>query len=138
MIPPLPDGCVGLLATLDASGPAVVPVSALHRTSPRRLLFALAPHRGSLARLRGDPRTALALLGPGMALTVHGRSAVVADPLPGAPFVVALALEADRVTDTAGARTLVLDGVRWAWRDAASAGRHVQVLAALAAHAAAA
>jgi len=130
-LPPLPDGLVALVAASGPDGPSVIPVSALHRASPSRLLFALAPRRATLARLRADGRTAVALLGPGIALTAHGTSRVVADPLPGAPNVVALTLDITRLQDTAGAHTLVHDGIRWGWRDEESAARHARVLAAL-------
>lgn len=132
MIPHLPPGTVGFLATVDRDGPAVIPVSALHRVADDLLLFALAPHRGSLARLRDDPRTALSLTSAAGSATVYGRSRVVADPLPGADFVVALALRATRVADTLGPRTTVLEGVRWDWRDDDSRHRHGRVMAALA------
>lgn len=133
VVPALPESIVGALATTGPDGPGVIPVSALLRSGDRRVHLALADHRASLARLRVDGRAALALLGTGFSVTLHGTARVVADPLPGAPFVVALALEVARVQDTLGARTVVHEGVRWGWRDDASAARHAQVLAALAA-----
>jgi hypothetical protein len=136
-IPPLPSDAVAALATLGDEGPAVIPVSAIHRAGPHRVLFALAPGRGSLARIRADGRVALLVMAAGVAVTVRGDATVVADPLPGADFVVALALEAREVTDTLGDRTLLHGGVRWGWRDPLSARRHREVLAALATLAAA-
>jgi len=127
-LPPLPEDIVGALAATGPDGPSVIPVSALHRASDGLLLFALAPHRATLRLLREDDRAAIALLGPDLAVTAHGRTRVVADPLPGAPFVVALALRVTRVQDTLGTRTVVHDGVRWGWRDADSAARHARVL----------
>jgi hypothetical protein len=135
-VPPLPPDAVAALATAGDAGPAVIPVSALHRAGPDRVLFALAPGRGSLARIRADGRVALLVMSAGLAVTVRGEARVVADPLPGAEHVVALALTPREVADTLGERTLLHDGVRWGWRDAGSARRHREVLEALAALAA--
>lgn len=132
-LPPFPTGLVGMLCTLDDDGPAAIPVSALRRTADDRLLFALAPHRGSLARLRHDPRVALALVSEGFAVTARGRARVVADPLPGAPFVVAVHLEVRRLDDALAPHTAVHAGVVWGWRDPDAAVRHRQVMEALAA-----
>lgn len=114
-------------------------MSALHRAGPHRVLIALAPGRGSLARLRSRPSVALALLGAGFSVTAEGRAAVVADPVPGAPHVVAVELRAARLRDTLGTRTKIHEGIRWGWRarDAEPGrpiddDRHAVTLAALA------
>lgn len=131
-MPPLPPGLVGVLATVADDGPHAIPVSALHRAGPWRVLVALAPGRGSLARLRDRPAVALTLIGPGLALTAHGRAAVVADPLPGAEPVVAVAIAVERVADHLRPETEIRAGVDWGWRDAAAGERDARVMAALA------
>lgn len=129
--PPFPSDLVAVLATVDADGPSAIPVSAVVRAGDREVLFALAHRRGSLARLREDPRTALTLVGTGFAVVARGRAAVVADPLPGAEFVAGLRFTATGIGDAIGLTTLVHGGIRWGWRDAESARRHRAVLAAL-------
>ena len=132
-IPELPEGIVAVLATVGASGPVAIPVSALLRAGPARLLFALARTRGSVARLRDDPRAAVSLHAPGMSLCVEGVARVAADPLPGAGRMVAFSLEAGRIRDARGPATEVDDGIRWRWTDDEAAERHAAVMAALAA-----
>jgi hypothetical protein len=130
-IPELPEGIVGVLATVGPAGPAAIPVSAVLRAGGDRLLFALAVTRGSTARLRGDPRAAMSLNGPGMSLCVEGLARPAADPLPGAEFMVAFRLEAERVRDARGAATEVDEGIRWRWTTGEAAERHAAVMAAL-------
>jgi hypothetical protein len=124
---------VALLATAGPDGPWVIPVSALRRAGDARLLLALARTRRSLARLRADPRVAVALIGAGFSLTAAGPAAVVAEPLPGAEHMTAVEVRVERLESTLGAQTLVRAGVDWGWRDAESDARHHRVLAALAA-----
>lgn len=132
-IPELPDGVVAVLATVGPEGPAAIPVSALLRAGPRRLLFALALTRGSAARLREDPRAAVSLNAAGISLCLEGTARVVADPLPGAERMVAFELTADRIRDARGPATEVDEGIRWRWTTAEAARRHAAVMAALAA-----
>lgn len=132
-IPELPEGIVAVLATLGPSGPVAIPVSALLRAGPDRLLFALAQTRGSTARLRTDPRAAVSVNGPGLSLCVEGVARIAADPLPGAEFMVAFRLEAERVRDARGPATEVDEGIRWRWTTEEAAARHRTVMAALAA-----
>ncbi len=131
---PLPDwpaGTVALLAT-GAGAPHVIPVSAVLRAGPARIVFALAPRRESLRRLREEPRVALALLAAGdVALTAEGLARVAAEPLPGAENVVGVVLEVDRVQDHGTRRFAVTDGVQWHWTDEESERRDAQVRAAL-------
>jgi Pyridoxamine 5'-phosphate oxidase len=124
---------VAILATVGEDGPWAIPVSALRRAGEDRVLLALARTRRSLARLRVDPRVALALIGDGFSLTATGPAHVVADPLPGAEFMAAVEVRAERLESTLGAHTVVHAGIAWGWRDAASDARHRQVLSALAA-----
>ncbi len=130
-LPHFPRDLVAILATLDPEGPAAIPVSAVLRAGDRRVLLALAHRRGSLARLREDPRTALTLVGTGFAVVARGSASVIADPLPGAEFVVGVEFLAQRVDDAIGLTTLVHHGIAWGWKDAASARRHRAVLGAL-------
>ena len=132
-IPDLPEGIVAVLATTGPAGPAAIPVSAVVRAGPGLLLFALARTRGSVARLRDDPRAAVSLNGPGMSLCVEGLARVAADPLPGAQFMVGYRLEAGRIRDARGPATEVDEGIRWRWTSADAAARHAAVMAALAA-----
>ncbi|HEY3019285.1 MAG TPA: hypothetical protein VGJ32_03790, partial [Solirubrobacteraceae bacterium] len=75
MLPEWPPGTVTILAT--AGGPPhAIPVSAAIRAAPAVALLGLARRRESLARLRADPRAALAVLARGdVAITAHGRAA---------------------------------------------------------------
>jgi hypothetical protein len=130
-IPELPEGIVAVLATVGSAGPAAIPVSALVGEGPRRLLFALAATRGSTARLRADPRAAVSLNGPALSLCVEGTARVAADPLPGAEFMVAFRLEAERIRDARGPATEVDEGIRWRWTAVEAADRHAAVMAAL-------
>lgn len=131
MIPRFPVGTVGILATVGADGPHAIPVSALHRAEDARLLLALAPGRGSLARLRETPAVALSLIAPGIATTVRGSAAVVADPLPGADFVVGVEIRVEAVDDALTPRTLIDAGVIWRWTSVGDAERDDAVRAAL-------
>lgn len=131
-LPEFPPGQVAILATVGPGGPAAIPVSALLRCGPRELLLALAARRGSLARLRAEPRVALSLSGPGFCLAVEGTAAVAADPLPGAQNMVAVRVCAEVVRDTRGPATAVDDGIRWRWTTGESEARHRGVLGALA------
>jgi hypothetical protein len=131
-IPELPEGIVAVLATVGADGPVAIPVSALLRSGPDRLLLALARTRASVARLRADPRAAASLNGPRMSLCVEGVARLVADPLPGADWMVAFELEGRRIRDARGPATEVDEGIRWRWTTAEAAERHAAVMAALA------
>lgn len=137
-LPDWPPGTVTLLATA-AGTPHVIPVSAALRAGPARVVLALAPRRGSLARLRDEPRVALAVLAAGnVALTAEGAARVVAEPLPGAENVVGVELRVDRVHDHGSPRFTITGGVQWHWSDAEAERRDAAVRAALAALASAA
>jgi len=130
-LPAWPPGTVTFLAT-GAGAPHVIPVSAALRAGPARIVFALAPHRASLARLRAEPRVALAILAAGdVALTAEGHASVVADPLPGAENVVGVELAVERVQEHGNRHFAVTDGVQWHWADAESERRDSAVRAAL-------
>lgn len=131
LIPPLPDGQVAILATVGEDGPVAIPVSAIRRRGPDRLLIALAGRRASVTRMRADPRVGVSLTGPGVALAIEGTARIVADPLPGAENMVAVEIEVRNAWDARSRTTAVDDGIRWHWTDRESADRHEAVLAAL-------
>jgi hypothetical protein len=96
------------------------------------VLLALAPRRESLARLRADPRVALTILGAGdVAVTAHGTARVVAESLPGAEGVAAVALDVDEIQDHGQPTFAIEDGVRWRWTDRDAEARDAAVRAAL-------
>lgn len=131
-LPEWRDGTVAILSTVSAGTPHAIPISTAVRAGPRRVIVALAHTRGSLARLRGDARVALTLVGAGdVAFTARGRAAVVAESIDGAENVAAVAVEVDHVDDHRRAEFEILDGVRWHWSDEAAQGRDAHVRVAL-------
>jgi len=122
----LPEWPPGTAAVLSTAGrpPHAIPVSTAVRAGPRRILFALAGRRESLARLRDDPACSLTVLAAGdVAFTASGRASVVQDPMDVAEGVVAVALEVDAVRDHADPRFAIESGVRWRWTDPDAAER---------------
>jgi hypothetical protein len=117
-LPEWEDGNVAILST-RGDAPHAIPVSTAVRAGPRRVLLALALRRRSLALLRAEPRVALTILAGGdVAVTAHGRAAVVAEPMRASDGVAAIALDIDELQDH-GRPTFVIDGgVRWRWVDA--------------------
>ncbi len=137
MLPDWPHGTVCVLATSADDAPHAIPVSTALRDGDRRILLALAASRGSLARLREQPRVALAVLaGDDVAFTAHGTAAVVADPLPGLDGVAGVAIDVEEVRGH-GRTTFVVDaGVAWRWTDPLARERDAAVRSALLAYAA--
>ena len=125
MIPSWPVGTPTILCT---AGQHAIPVSTALPAGPTTVLFALGPGRGSLARLREDPRCALAVLADGVAVTLRGRATVVGD----AAGTVALRLDVEAVDDHAQPTFAIEEGVRWRWTDAEAERRDAEVRAALA------
>jgi hypothetical protein len=122
---------VAILGTAGGA-PHAIPVSTAVRAGGRRILLALAPRRESLARLRADPRAALTILAAGdVAVTAHGVARVVAESLPGAEGVVAVALDVESIQDHGQPTFAIEDGVRWRWTDEDAARRDAAVRAAL-------
>jgi len=131
-LPEWREGTVAILSTVDAGTPHAIPISTAVRAGPRRVLFALAHSRGSLARLHADTRAALTLIGAvDVAFTARGRAAVVAESIAPAENVAAVALEVEHVEQHGRTEFEILDGVRWQWLDEASRQRDAQVRAAL-------
>src|SRR3954471_22179562 len=95
-LPQWDDGAVAILST-GGGAPHAIPVSTAVRAGDRTVLLALALTRESLARLRADPRGALALLGPAPACPVPARAAIAEEPLAEAGAVAAVRLDVDAI-----------------------------------------
>jgi len=124
----IPDWQPGTVAILATAGPHAIPVSTAMRTGPRTVLLALGPRRGSLARLREDPRCALALIAEGVAVTLRGRATEIGE----AAGTVAIRLDVEHVDDHAQPTFVVEAGVQWRWTDPGAERRDAEVRAALA------
>ena len=127
MIPDWPPGTVAILAT-SGHGPHAIPVSTAVKAGPATVMLALAPSRGSLDRLRSDPRCALVILaGDDLAVTLHGR----AHPAGEAAGTIAVRLEVERVQDHMRPEFTIEGGVRWRWTDDDARERDARVRDAL-------
>lgn len=129
MLPDWPAGTVTILCTAGGT-PHAIPVSAAMRAGPERALIALASTRESLARVRADPRVALAIVSENLAVTAYGRARVLDGEL--VEGVVAVEIEVERVQDHDRPTFAIEAGVRWRWTDEAASGRDAEVRAALA------
>jgi hypothetical protein len=125
-LPHWPAGTVAILAT-GAGAPHAIPVSTIVRAGPRTVLLALAHSRESLARLREDPRCALAILAADLAITVHGHAEVVND----LGRVVAVRVDVDEISDHARPEFTIDAGVAWHWTDDDAQRADAEVRAAL-------
>lgn len=122
---------MALLST-GAGWPHAIPVSTGVRAGPRRVLFALARRRESLARLRADPRCALTILAAGdVACTAYGRTRVIADPMAVSDAVAAIALDVETIQDHTQPRFAIEAAVRWRWTDDDARERDAVIRAAL-------
>ena len=124
MIPEWPPGTVAILST---AGPHAIPVSTAMAAGPTTVLLALGPSRGSLARLREDPRCALAVIAEHVAVTLRGRATVIGE----AAGAVAVRLDVESVDDHRQPTFAIEAGVRWRWTDPAAERRDTEVRAAL-------
>jgi len=131
VLPDWPPGTVAILATGAGNGPHAIPVSAAVRAGPRRVLIGLAATRGSLGRLRADPRVSLAIVAERVAVTAYGRARVL-DNAAVVEGVVAVEIEIERVEDHDRPAFEIESGVRWRWIDADADRRDAAVRAALA------
>ncbi len=130
----LPDWADGTVATLSTigDGPHAIPVSTGVRASDSQLLIALATRRGSLANIKADSRVAVTFLTAGdLAVTVHGRAEVVAEPMACSDRVCAVLITAERIRDHGQPRFVIDEGVSWRWTDDEAAQRDVEVRAEL-------
>jgi Pyridoxamine 5'-phosphate oxidase len=134
---PLPDwpaGTVCVLATTGDDGPHAIPVSTALRVADDRIVLALAGTRGTLERLRADPRVALSVMaGPDLAFTVHGRARVVAEQLPGAEGVSGVEIAVDMTSRHERPAFAIDAGVAWRWLAPEAQERDAAVRAALSA-----
>jgi hypothetical protein len=128
MIPDWPPGTVAILTTQGDDGPHAIPVSTALPAGPDSVLLALGPKRGSLARLRADPRCALAVIAAGTAVTLRGRATIAGE----AAGTVAVRIAVEAVDDHEQPTFAIEGGVRWAWTDAEAERRDADVRAALA------
>ena len=121
-----PSGCIAccpsghparvtILATAGET-PHAIPVSAAIRAGPRHALIGLAGSRGSLARLRADPRVALTIIAAGRRGDRARARAGVDEAL--VEGVVAVEIEVDDVQDHDRPTFAIEAGVRWRWTDA--------------------
>jgi hypothetical protein len=127
MIPEWPPGTVAIFTTTGADGLHAIPVSTARRAGPDTVLLALGPSRGSLARLREDPRCALAVMAGGTAVTLRGRATIAGE----AAGTVAVRIDVEAVDDHAQPTFAIHEGVRWEWTDADAGSRDEQVRAEL-------
>jgi hypothetical protein len=97
------------------------------RAGPETVLLALGPTRGSLARLREDPRCALAVLSEGVAITLRGRATEVGE----AAGTVAVRLDVEYVDDHDQPTFVIEAAVQWRWTDPDAERRDADVRAAL-------
>jgi hypothetical protein len=114
----LPEWEAGAVALLSTGGgaPHAIPVSAVVRASPRRVLIGLAERRESLERLRREPRCALTILAaPDIACTAHARAEILPELV--VEGVVAVALEVQDIQDHMQPRFAIDAGVAWHWTD---------------------
>ena len=126
MLPEWPDRTVMVLST-GAGPPHAITVSTAIRSGPATVHFALGLRRESLARLREDPRCALAVLAGGIAITAYGTASVVKE----SDRVAFLRLEVDSVKDHDQPTFELEDGVRWRWTDDDAEAGDAEVRAAL-------
>ena len=127
----LPDWPPGTVAILVTSGerPHAIPVSAIVRARPRRLLIGLARSRESLARIRRAPQVTVAICARNLAISVDGRATVLEPDL--VTGVAAVAVEADAIHDHDRPTFALHAGVAWEWTDRDAARRDAEVQAAL-------
>jgi hypothetical protein len=127
----LPDWPAGTVAILVTGGerPHAIPVSAVVRAGPRRVLIGLAHGRESLARLRRSPRVTVAICARDLAVSVDGAAAVLDEQL--VDGVAAVAVEVEAIHDHDRPTFALHAGVAWEWTEQAAARRDAEVQAAL-------
>jgi hypothetical protein len=126
-LPEWEDGTVAILST-GAGAPHAIPVSTCVRAGPLTVLLALAHRRDSLARLRSDPRAALAIVSGGVAITAHATATILHDLN---DAVVAVRLDVDSIQDHGQPTFAIEAGVRWRWLDDEARERDAAIRAAL-------
>ncbi len=127
-LPDWPPGTVAILVT-GGERPHAIPVSAVLRAGPRRLLIGLARSRESLARLRRSPQVTVAICARDVAVSVDGQATVLDSDL--VAGVAAVAVEANAIHDHDRPTFALHGGVVWEWTDEEAARRDAEVQAAL-------
>jgi flavin reductase (DIM6/NTAB) family NADH-FMN oxidoreductase RutF len=127
----LPDWPAGTVAILVTGGerPHAIPVSAVVRAGPRRVLIGLAHSRESLARLRRSPPVTVTICARDVAVSVDGTAAVLDEEL--VDGVAAVAVEVEAIHDHDRPTFALHAGVAWEWTEQAAARRDAEVQAAL-------
>lgn len=98
-LPEWPAKTVAVLSTMNAE-PHAIPVTAPVRCGDHRVLISLVHSRGSLARLRENPRVALTILSEGnCAFTARGRARILQESIEGSPNFVAVEINVDEIDD---------------------------------------
>jgi hypothetical protein len=124
-----PPGTVVSLAT-EGDGPHVIPVSAAKRAADGSVLLGLGRRRGSLTRLRADPRVAVMVLAGGdLAVTFYGTAAVVEEEI--VPGVAAVRVTVERTVDHGRETFLIESGVGWKWTDEGARSKDAELRDAL-------
>jgi hypothetical protein len=129
--PQLPDWPAGTVAILVTGGarPHAIPVSAVLRAGPRRMLVGLAHSRESLARLRQSPQVTVAICTRAVAVSVDGRASVLVEEI--VKGVAAVAVDVEVIHDHDRPTLALHAGVAWEWTDEEAARRDGEVRAAL-------
>jgi hypothetical protein len=127
----LPDWAPGTVAILVTGGgrPHAIPISAVVRAGPRRLLIGLARSRESLARLRRSPAVTVAICARDVAVSVDGSATVLAEEL--VEGVAGVAVDVEAIHDHDRPTFALQGGVAWQWTDDEAARRDAEVQAAL-------
>ena len=123
--PLIPPGTVAILVTQGRA----IPVSTAVRLDDGTIAFGLGKRRGSLARLREDPRVALAIVARDTAVTLYG-TAEEAGEVAG---VIAVRMTVTEVIDHMRPDFEIDAGVAWHWTDAEAEARDRVVREGLAA-----
>ena len=106
-----------MLATVDG-GPFAIPISGPVRAGDRCIMVNLHRDRGSLTRLREEPRVALLILAEGdIALTARGDARIVREPMACAPTYAAVAIDVEEIDDHRQTAFAVESGPGRRWVD---------------------
>lgn len=129
VLPVWSDGTVAVLSTIGGGLVHAIPISTALRVGPRRIVFALSRRRGSLRRLRDDPRAALTLLAAdNVAITAYGAATLITESLAVDADVAAIAVSVERVCDHATSESRILGSAPWQWRDPRARAREAQIM----------
>jgi flavin reductase (DIM6/NTAB) family NADH-FMN oxidoreductase RutF len=127
-LPEWPAGTVAILVT-GGERPHAIPVSAVVRAGPRRVLIGLAHRRESLARLRRSSQVTVAICARDLAVSLDGAAVVLEEEL--VDGVAAVAVEVQAIHDHDRPTFALHAGVAWEWTERVAARRDAEVQAAL-------